>query len=269
MKTVLYEGKWTFDAYANKSIYNDRIISHTIKIGGKYADCVNISYRYHDNKPVSVSIPHLLYEPECDAVLDLEKGGGTVAMIRAAVKFAHSQVPELENFQFDDMSHIDCREKDRTKAPPRKPIMPLNLAYFSIAYHGMTWYEANFNATMTDDKKYTAYKKSLEFLTDPAAKPQFLEFLEAAQPPADQIEALRGWYEGAATYREFFQAIPKGLRCELLYHWLTNFMKRYVKFEEKGWVMNVKGVASRQRGGAVRSTRRLRPFTYTSIHSVG
>jgi len=193
-------------------------------------------------------------------------------MIRAAVRFAHSQVPELEDFQFDDMSHIDCREKDRTSAPTRKPIMPLNLAYFSIAYHGMTWYEANFNATMIDERKYAAYKKSLEFLTDPAAKPEFTEFLEAAQPPADQIERLRAWYEGAATYREFFQAIPKGQRCELLYYWLTNFMKRYVKFEEKGWVMNVKEMsAARQRGGsrARRLTRRLRPFTYTPIHSVG
>lgn len=248
------------------------VISHTIKLGGKYNDCVNISYKYQNGEPVSVSIPHLLYEPECDLHVDLEKGGGTVAMIRAAIKYAYSQVPSLTEFHFDDMSHIDCQEKDRAKPPPRKPKQPLNLAYFSIAYHGMTWYEANFNATMKDERAYAAYKQSLACLTDPGEKAPFLRFLELAQPPAEQHEALKGWYEGAKTYREFFQAIPKGVQCEILYPWLTNFLKDVVKFVEKGWVIDVTTMGhARQRGGGRtrRAMRAIRPFSYTPIHTVG
>ena len=40
--------------------FTNKIICRTYKIGGDYLDCVNISYTYHDNKPVSAKLPHLL-----------------------------------------------------------------------------------------------------------------------------------------------------------------------------------------------------------------
>jgi len=140
-------GKYIFKVKKSILKYGDRIISHTYTFGGDYEDCINISYKYDQtNKPISVSIPHLLYEPECTIGQSLEKGGGTEQLIKSAVQYCYKENPSLSRFEFDDMSHIDCVEKDLTKSPPRKPIQPVNLAFFSIAYHGKTWYESRFQA---------------------------------------------------------------------------------------------------------------------------
>ena len=128
--------------------------------------------------PIRVKIPHLFYEPECAVDSFLERGGGTEIMIKTALQYAHKDVPSITIFEFDDDSHIDCIEKNMSTKPPRKSINPLNLAFFSIAYHDMTWYEARFNAKMINAEKYKQYKQSLQFLKDPTKKESFESFLQ-------------------------------------------------------------------------------------------
>jgi hypothetical protein len=266
MSILVTLGKNTFKISENIMQYDGRIISHTYNIGGDYGPCVTVSYKYSDNIPISASLPHLLYEPECSVGGELEKGKGTETMIKAILRHAFKKVPSISKFFFDDMSHIDCNDKDLSKNPPRKAINPLNLAYFSIIYHGMTWYERVFRAEMVDKKAYRLYKERLSFLDDPAAKPIFHSFLEIAQPPKEHIESLEALYTPVRTYREFFQDIPRDKRCDVLYPWLHTFMKHYIGdvFTEKGWEIDMSKMSAG--GGRGRRTTLHRVFHFKQRH---
>jgi hypothetical protein len=267
------EGKYKFKITRNIQDYNGKIISHTYKIGGDYPDCVNISYTYHDNKPISAKLPHLLYEPECAIGSSLEKGSGTELMIKNALKYAYKDVPSISIFEFDDDSHIDCVEKNIAKPPPRKPTKPVNLAYFYIAYHGMTWYEARFNAKMKDSERYKAYQNSLTFLIDPKQKLPFIRFIEiigGSFSSTERITELEKYYIPATTYREFFQNIQPIKRCDMLYGWINTFMEHYIRsiFSDKGWYINILHMESKpilKGGGALSNRLHYRIFPYKKI----
>lgn len=269
---IVNAGRYRFKIIKNIMKHGDRIINHTYKIGGHYEDCIGISYKYSNNIPVSVSLPYLLYEPECSLGSDLQRGQGIELIIKTAIRYAYNDVPKLPIFTFDDMSHIDCIAKDLTTSPPRKPSKKVNLSYFSIAYNGMTWYEARFNAKMIDDEAYNNYKKSLEFLRDPKAKLSFERFLEIAQPSSEQIAILEPIYVRTITYRQMFEEIPEAIRCDTLYMWISSFMKHYIGhiFSEKGWKIDVTDMEprkqSRQRGG-VSSTRKQRSKVLYRIYN--
>ena len=238
------------------------ILTHTYKLGGAYKDCVNISYMYSNNSPVRVKIPHLLYEPECSIDSNLEKGSGTERMIKAAIRYAYNDVPSLPIFEFEDNSHIDCVPKNMLESPPRKPIKPLNLAFFSIAYNGSTWYELRFNATMSNTEKYAEYKERLSFLTDPLAKLPFIEFLHSiaiSMDSVEQISYLEPLYISTNTYRDFLKAIPKDKRCDILAPWLHTFMKHYIGdvFSHTGWQIDVRTMDFKS-GGKRKEKRRSR-----------
>jgi hypothetical protein len=234
-------GKYVFIITENKLIYGERIISHTFKIGGTYDDCISISYVYDNMIPVSAKIGFVRYEPECTMGNNLEKGGGTTIMLKTLLRYVYKKIPSVNIFTFEDMSHIDCAEKDLSKSPPRKPNHPLSLAYLSIAYNSCTWYEIYFDATMTDKDRYIKYQNSMKFLTNPEDKPDFLSFLQIAQPPQNQIEYLKKIYEETGTYRTFFNSIPFNERCDLLRPWLKTFIEYYLgdKYSPYGWEMNV------------------------------
>jgi hypothetical protein len=242
---IIKKGKYTFKIKKNIQEFRERILIHTYKIGGDYDDCVNISYIYdNNNKPMKAKIPHLLYEPECSIGSNLNRGGGTELMIKTIIEYAHKDVPSINIFEFTDNSHIDCIEKDLSKSPSRKAIRPLNLAFFSIAYHDYTWYELRFNAEMIDNIKYKNYRKKVSFLTEPKMKPEFSDFLKIIKGSIESIEQisyLEKLYSKSETYRDFFEAIPKSKRCDILFSWLTTFMKYYIGdyFSDKDWFIDV------------------------------
>ena len=144
----------------------------------------------------------------------------------------------------------------------------------------MTWYEARFNAKMVDDAKYTIYKESLGFLTDPEKKLPFKRFLEIAQPSLEQIEILEPIYSTSLTYRDVFNSIPYDIRCDILYPWLPSFMKQYIgkTFSEKDWKIDANDmderIPRRTRGGGRKKqhnrTRKVlyRIYNYEQIHSL-
>jgi hypothetical protein len=276
--TTVKVGKYIFKVIERKGIYNGNIISHTFKIGGDYEDCVNLSYTYNNGKPISAKLPHLMYEPECTVGSDLEKGIGSGLIIKTLLKYAHNKIKDVNIFSFDDMSHIDCKEKNLSKPPPRKPQLPLKLSYFSIAYNSKTWYEKHFNATMIDKEKYIKYKQKLEFLIKTSDKVEFIRFLEFSKPPSEQYEILKTYYESAKTYREFFNNIPFAERCELLLPWLGNFIEYYLHdvYTDNRWEIDINTMDNKNGGFkklSKRKTRKLYPstykiFNYNEIHSI-
>jgi len=239
---IIKVGKYDFKIVEDIRSYNSRIISHTFRIGGNYDKCISVSYIYnYMNKPISAKIPHALYEPECSMDSNLEKGEGTIIMLKTLLNYVYNKIPSINNFVFDDMSHIDCVEKDMAKKPPRSATKPLNLAYFSIAYHGKTWYEKNFNAKMKDNTKYNKYRERLEFLTDSSKKVDYIEFLRITRPNSELYSYLEKIYNKSETYRDFFEAIPKSKRCDILYSWLVSFIEYYLKdvYTNYDWVIDI------------------------------
>lgn len=258
---VIQVGKVSFTITENQQMYDNYILSHTFKIGGTYDDCISISYSYNrDNTPISAKIIFVHYDPECSLGNDLEKGGGTTLMLKAFLNYVHKKVPSIHIFTFEDMSHIDCKEIDLSKPPPRSSSQPLNLAYLSIAYNSSTWYEKYFDAKMSNPIVYEKYRHALQFLTDSNAKVDFIEFLQIAKPPSEQIELLKELYTNADTYRAFFQAIPFHKRCELLQSWLTTFIEYYLKkvYSPYNWEINIQSPKMKQEGGRkrIRGTRK-------------
>jgi hypothetical protein len=269
---IIKIGKYTFEITETKMIYGTIIISHTFKIGGDYNNCISVSYTYKNNKPITAKIPHALYEPECSIGSNLEKGPGTILMLKTLLRYSYNKIPEISTFEFDDMSHIDCIPKDMSKSPPRPSSKPLSLSYLSIAYNSKTWYEEKFNAIMTDHITYKNYRDKITFLEMEDKKPSFIDFLQIAQPPKEQYEYLESIYNTSKTYRDFFNKIPKSKRCDILLPWLVHFLNHYLKgiFSTNGWEINVKTMNSME-GGKTRNKRytrknKLYPSNYNIIN---
>jgi hypothetical protein len=274
-------GKYTFTITEDIMKYGDRIISHTFKIGGKYDNCIGISYTYSNNVPVSAIIVFVQYEPECSFDIDLEKNGGTAIMLKTILKYVYTKIPSVYKFILDDMSHIDCAEKDLTLPPPRKNIEPLNLAYLSIAYNSATWYEKNFGAVLADQDLYRRYRDKLSFLTNPSDKLDFVKFLEITKLPKILIEPLEKIYNASKTYREFFKSIPLEHRCEMLRPWLNTFIEYYIRsvYKTNDWVIDIRSDKfNRITGGSKSKTRKrnkkdyssnYRIVMYNNIHTMG
>lgn len=268
---TITSGKYTFVVSENKMVYDKRIISHTFRIGGTYNDCISISYTYNDNVPISAKIVFVRYEPECPLESNLEKGGGTTIMLKTFLQHVVRKIPSITTFMFEDMSHIDCHERDLSIPPPRSPTRPLSLAYLSIAYNSCTWYEKHFDAKMTDNVRYANYRKSLKFLTDPTAKLDFISFLQIVQPPSEQCEYLEYRYKTTTTYRKFFDTLPIETRCDTLRPWLKTFMEYYLgnTYSSYNWEINV--TSPKITGGNKlkktrrQSTKRNYPPTYKII----
>ena len=114
-KTIVSVGNNIFCIQDNISKTEDGMIySRNFKIGGKYEDCVNVSITYDENnKPISAKIPTLVYDEECSLSGKLDRGEGTVAMIKTLLRYIHTKIPEITEFEFEDKSNIEIDEDER------------------------------------------------------------------------------------------------------------------------------------------------------------
>jgi len=222
-----------------------------------------------NDTPIKAKLSHVLYEPECAQNRFLETGGGTEILIKTSLRNAYADIPSITHFDFDDNSHIDCVAKNISSKPPRKAKKPLNLAFFYIAYHGKTWYEAVFNAKMKDPLKYSKYKAALGFLTDPKQKVLFIQFLQiiSLEVDSEKIAYLENYYNKTSTYREFFECIPKTKRCDLLSGWINIFMNYYIGsvYSDKEWYINVNTMDTPHVGGSLSRSLNYRMFSYKKM----
>ena len=246
---VINIGKYRFNIKEN--ILRNRegdIYSYNFQIGGNYADCVNVSISYDaTGNPVSAKIPTLVYDSECSLAAPLDRGEGTITMIKTLLHHIKTKVPEINEFVFEDKSNIECgTEEEKHQKRRRKRgthAVPVVLYYFSIAFNGVTWYENHFKAYQKDLAMHTAYRAQVKkLLTDEKMKPDFNEFLRIAQPPMKYLDELQTLYESAPTYGQFFSSMPKEDRCRLVREWLPTFMEHYLRgvFKNTDWVIDVR-----------------------------
>lgn len=262
-------GKYTFLIKETVQDRDGLLLFTTIKMGGDYADCINASIDYKDNKPVSAKMPHVMYDEECaysDGKILLQKGDGTKIMLQTLIAYIKQKYPSITEIKYDDMSSIECATETEIKnAKNRKRgtnVKPLPLYCLSIAYNGQTWYEKYFNARMQDADKHAKYRERVDLML--SSKPvDYNEFIKISYLPKQLWNELFEYYKTAETYSDFFHAIPKQDRCRLLLPWIDAFMRHHLHkvFSNNDWIipLTVRG------GGGKRKTQRRRGYMPTGI----
>lgn len=214
---IVSSGPYSFHIRDNTLWSSDKktIYSRNFKIGGNtVADCVGISVIYENGVPVYA---RLFADPECSLTQPLDKGGGTVAMIKTLLSYVSSQIPSLTHIRFDDKSQIECATEEEIQKGSRfrkkgTNVKPMPLYYFSIAFNGQTWYERHFNAQQMDEMRHRSYRDKVEeFLYSSDFKKQygFDRFVSLFGKSEDEMTELSGYYTKSNTFNEFFRAIPK------------------------------------------------------------
>lgn len=261
--------KYTFTIKDNILSYNEQIYSRNFKIGGKNIHCVDISITYNENKPVSASIPHIFYDQECTNDVPLEKGNGSIIMIKTLLKHVYKEIPSLKYIDFEDKSNIECAtEEEIIKKSSRfkkrgTHVIPVPLYYFSIAFNGLTWYEKHFNAIQKNQEKHKSYRERINFLLyEKEAKMEFINFLQIAQPPMEIVDELEKYYENSNTFGDFFESMPKSKRCYLVKGWIENFMSNQLKdvFSNENWIIPL-GETTIFLGG-IKNRRKTKKYYY-------
>jgi len=180
----------------------------------------------------------------------LEKGRGTIIMVKTLLDYVHKKLPTISEVLLEDKSNIECatdmeiRKKDSKYRKKGTNVYPIPLYYFSIAFNGATWYEKQFNARQKDENKHIRYREkinSLLYLKDEKSNTTFERFLEIAQPSKDVIDDLRKYYTIYQTFGEFFMLIPKMDRCRLVRDWISRFMEHYLEdvFSNGNWIIDL------------------------------
>lgn len=249
-KTIVKVGKYKFQIVDTILFARGEIYCRNIKIGGiNYNDCVNVSIRYNDNQPVSAYIPHIQYDEECSIDVPLDRGSGSIIMIKAVLDYIHKNLPTIRFVSFEDMSTIDCAneteiQKKGKNTKKGRNISPIPLSYFSIAFNGETWYEKNFNARQKDLNKHSMYRAKInDLLYSEKTKQElsFMTFIKHAQPPVVIIDELEKYYTNTSTLGDFFHSIPKTDRCRLVRDWIETFMNYHLSdvFDNKNWIIEL------------------------------
>lgn len=213
-----------------------------VKIGGKeYGDCINIDISKGDKHFIG-KITHIQSERECtyDSILE---DGDTVPFVKASLQFCCELFKNLNYFEFDDMSNIECGIT-KSGIPPRKLAKSLSLSYFSIALYGKTLYERQFGAKMENTINYNNYRNEVENLYKPIDLP-YDSFKQQNKLSTEHDIILSKYYnysiEKSDTWIEFFNKIPKEERCAGFFNWLPFFIEKKIKktFNPFGWYIDM------------------------------
>jgi hypothetical protein len=269
-KTIINVGKYKFQIIDNILSVKEQIYCRNFKIGGNNLDCINVSISYDSkNEPISASIPHIMYDEECSIDVPLDRGEGSIKLIKALFQYIHLQLPTITEVNFEDKSNIECAteyEIQKKGSRFRKKgtnVNPVPLYYFSIAFNGETWYEKHFNARQKDKNKHDKYREKINDLLHSSqfkTNTSFIEFLKIARPPMETTDELETYYINSNTFGNFFQSIPKKDRCRLVRDWISNFMEHHLSnlFSNTGWIIELPIIT---KGGKQKSRKYYCPKT--------
>jgi hypothetical protein len=212
---------YTFRAQIKEQPYH-----YSIKIGGKeFMGCVEIFIDKLNKNPPKLA--QIYSEPECWH--QLSSKGKTVDMIKGSLQLCQ-MLFGINRYNFEDNSNVECGTTQYAKAPPRKLEKPFSLAHLSIAEKGKTWYELHFNAFLCDPARRKKYRESLNRLTNTDNKRagDFESFAAINYLRKDQYDYIKPIYEATATWRDFFNKIPKNQQCFALFNWLPTYIDRHI-----------------------------------------
>jgi hypothetical protein len=251
--------------------------TQTIRIGGMYDNCLNITIKLHTE---SAYISHIQSEPECTLDTILESGEAA-EMFKASIQFVKNLYPVVKTITLDDMSRIDCNPQ-KTGKPPRRLTKPMSLAHLSIAIHKQTWYEKHFGAVIANPTLHAIYRKKIEQLDLPMSMP-FEIFVKQNNLNDSQTAFLRSLYATSSSWNEMFKRVPTEQRCSVFFNWLEFCINVIIEngFNSSKWSIDVdsmpkttmeivsKRTATNRALLRVKHTRRSRKSYATLTHEDG
>lgn len=179
-------------------------------------------------------IPHIQYSKKCNRAANLQPGVGTMKLMHALFSVTRTFFPWVESYVFEDMSRVRCSKGNY-----------MNLAVYSLAFHGKTWYDSKFQARKRNplaQDLFTQGKQSLQ-----QAKRIYWNDLKPVIPVALH-ETLQPLYENATTYADFFHAVYNIVKadrrksCEFLRPWLERALEFILddgNIYSGKWIMDV------------------------------
>jgi len=185
-----------------------------------------------------------------------EKNSFAKELLDFTIQYIRKNYPHIQKFKLNDKSYMPCAENDT-----------LDLLTYSIALHGKTWYELNYNAYLQNNTIYTQYLTQLKNLNSLEFKNQFtwdmfcLQFLPIATDFTKDIfsknnNQYRQIFEESSTFPEFFMklntTIKKKDKCKFYKFWLEQFISQYVIIMRE-WYFNIANTI-RKIGGQRRKT---------------
>lgn len=213
---------------------------NTIRIGGQYDNCVNITIDYEGDN--SAILSYIESEPECALDSFLEDGQGS-DMLKGSLQFVNSIFPNMKLFYLDDMSQIECGSNLKLGFPPRKKQLPLSLPYLSIATNGKTWYEKYFNAKHRNSELYNRYRNGVRNLLQPIKDryESFDVFAKYFRLSEKNIKIIEPFFDPEQSWQRFFQSIPRASRCDAFYNWLEDCINIIINstFIPSKWVIDI------------------------------
>lgn len=228
-----YEKTFLFTVTAmNDSSGNIRLLS--FKLGGRKDNCITIGIDLQTS-PTEAVISYVEYDANCVLIGNLQKGQGTVLMLRTALYCVYKYCPQIKTFVFSDCSNYSCMINGK--------LQKVNLAYDYIANHKQTWYEYQFKAFLKDSNKRKEYNDSLIIMDSKELKPLW-ENIKYSPKYDEKYSPFEIDYEESTTLLEFFNKLKQKLGneyCSKVGYWTQYFLRDManIKFFSDNWIIDV------------------------------
>lgn len=193
-----------------------------IYLGGVKHWCIHSTIHKDNNKIKEEGyLVKIRYDLLCSVEEKMQRGGDITKLLKLLIQYIHDIYPEVKYLSFNDLSTRRCDNGYDT-----------NLAVMTYLYSGKTWYEKNFDTTISIQskdildkivKKFNNSKKeSWNIMKDTIYNYKELPYTES------EIEKI---YEEAITWKDFFEAIVNKIKinnfCIFISPWLDSFTIQY------------------------------------------
>jgi hypothetical protein len=195
-----------------------------IYLGGVKRWCVHSTIHRDDNNKIKEEgfLVKIRYDLLCSVEEKIQTGGDIKKLLQLLIQYIHDTYPEVKYLSFSDLSTRRCDSGTH-----------VNLAVMTYLYSGKTWYEKNFDATISqksknalDDIIKKLNKSKIEtpwhIIKDMMYNYKTLPFTEK------ELEVL---YKETLTWKDFFEPIFQKIDiaklCIFVSDWLDSFIIQY------------------------------------------
>jgi hypothetical protein len=209
----------------NKSILLTEYVSDrsiNIHIGGKTKWCIHCEVIKKDGSIQSNGyLIKVRYDNLCSLDSIFKRGFDTKQLIYFLIQYIHDTYPSVQELQFNDLSTKSCDNEDE-----------VSLAVMTYLYRGQTWYEKNFDATITydyiDDLDRIVVKYNAAKLIPWDIMKETIQNNSMTQMTNTELETL---YNRTKTWIKFFNTIYEtidiGDFCMFISPWIDKFILKY------------------------------------------
>jgi hypothetical protein len=196
--------------------------SIALYLGGVKHWCIHCDLAKENNKIKEEGyLIKIRYDLLCSLEEKIQHGGDITKLLKLLIQYIHDTYPEVKSLLFNDLSIRRCDNGYDT-----------NLAVMTYLYSEKTWYEKNFDASISSKSKealddiinlYNKSKKqSWDVISDTIYNYKELPYSESE---------IKNMYETSNTWKEFFEPIMNKIKinnfCIFISVWIDRFILKY------------------------------------------